>query len=50
MTSTDPPAAISRQLAHTPQGWLVGPFTQFRQRARMRAMVVLPVPRWPEKM
>ena len=28
----------------------VGPSTQFRQRARMRATVVLPVPRWPEKM
>ena len=50
ITSTEPPAAISLQLAHTPQGWLVGPFTQFRQRARMRATVVLPVPRWPEKM
>ena len=46
----DPPAAISRQLAHTPQGVAVGPLTQFRQRARIRATVVLPVPRWPEKM
>ena len=44
------PAAISRQLAHTPQGVAVGPWMQFRQRARMRATVVLPVPRWPEKM
>ena len=25
MTSTEPPAAISRQLAQTPQGWSVGP-------------------------
>ena len=32
------------------QGLVVGPFTQFRQRARMRATVVLPVPRCPEKM
>ena len=38
------------QLAHTPQGVGVGPLMQFRQRARMRATVVLPVPRWPEKM
>ena len=49
MTSTVPPAVISRQLAHTPQGVAVGPLTQFRQRARMRATVVLPVPRWPGK-
>jgi hypothetical protein len=44
------PAVISRQEEHTPQGVTVGPSTQFRQRARMRAIVVLPVPRWPEKM
>ena len=50
ITSTAPPAVISRQLAHTPQGVAVGPLMQFRQRARMRATVVLPVPRWPEKM
>ena len=50
MTSTVPPAVISLQLAHTPQGVAVGPWMQLRQRARMRAMVVLPVPRWPEKM
>jgi len=45
-----PPAVISLQLAHSPQGVAVGPWMQLRQRARMRAMVVLPVPRWPEKM
>src|SRR5205823_4603460 len=49
ITSTAPPAAISMQLAHTPQGWLVGPEMQFRHRARMRATVVFPVPRCPEK-
>ena len=27
----------------------MGPLTQFRQRAMMRATVVLPVPRWPER-
>ena len=43
-------AAISRQLAQTPQGVAVGPCMQLRQRAMMRATVVLPVPRWPEKM
>src|ERR1039458_6671303 len=37
ITSTDPPAAISLQLEHTPQGWFVGPLTQFRQRATPRA-------------
>ena len=42
MTSTESPAAISRQLAHAPQGVAVGPSAQFRQRARMRATVVLP--------
>jgi hypothetical protein len=44
------PAAISVQLAHTPQGVMVGPWMQFRHRAMMRATVVFPVPRWPEKM
>ena len=33
---------------HTPQGVSVGPSTQLRQRARMRALVVLPQPRGPE--
>ena len=50
ITSTAEPAAISRQLAHLPHGVIVGPASQFRQRAKMRATVVLPVPRWPEKM
>src|ERR1017187_542139 len=50
MTSTVPPEVISLQLAHSPHGVAVGPWMQFRQRARMRATVVFPVPRWPEKM
>ena len=33
--------------AQTPQGSAVGPFTQFSARARIRAVVVLPDPRWP---
>jgi len=41
--------AISTQLAQTPQGLSVGPFSQFRHNATMRAVVVFPVPRWPEK-
>src|SRR6266545_1021389 len=41
ITSTVPPAVISRQLAHSPQGAAVGPLMQLRQRARMRAIVVL---------
>src|SRR5436305_12069572 len=50
MTFMPPPLEASRQLAQTPQGWVVGPFTQLTQRARIGATVVLPVPRWPEKM
>src|SRR5512133_1039421 len=50
ITSTVPPALISLQLAHSPHGVAVGPCTHFRQRPMMRAMVVLPVPRCPEKM
>ena len=48
ITSTAPPSAISLQLAQTPHGVVVGPWTQLRQRATMRATVVLPVPRCPE--
>src|SRR3989338_4257300 len=33
----------------TPQGSGVGPFSQFKERAMMRAVVVLPVPRIPVK-
>jgi hypothetical protein len=50
-TSSDPPPPrpSSTQLSHVPQGVSVGPCAQFRQRARMRADVVLPHPRGPEK-
>src|SRR2546429_7973760 len=43
------PAAISTQGPQTPQGSGVGPFSQFKARARMRAEVVLPHPRGPVK-
>src|SRR3954468_4553971 len=51
MTSIEPgpPRARSVHDRHTPQGSSVGPFSQFRQRARIRALVVLPQPRGPEK-
>ena len=38
---------ISVQGGQLPQGWSVGPFSQFRQRAISRARVVLPTPRGP---
>src|SRR5690606_38223188 len=42
------PLAKSTQLAQVPQGTGVGPCSQFKQRAKMRADVVLPQPRGPE--
>ena len=48
ITSNDIPAPISRQLTQARQGVGVGPFSQLRAFARMRAMVVLPTPRMPE--
>ena len=47
MTSSDVAAAIDTQLSHWPQGSIVGPFTQFRQAARIFAIEVFPVPREP---
>ncbi len=44
-----PPRARSRQESHSPHGVAVGPCAQFRQRARMRALVVLPQPRGPRE-
>ena len=41
--------AISRHDTHSSQGVGVGPFTQFSDLARMRAVVVLPQPRGPVK-
>jgi hypothetical protein len=49
ITSRLEPLAISTQLGQTPQGLAVGPFSQFRERARIRAALVLPQPRDPEK-
>src|SRR5262252_6414153 len=43
-------ASISVHEAHLPHGSAVGPFSQFNAFARMRAAVVLPTPRAPEKM
>ena len=48
-TSMSRPCAISMHASHAPQGSAVGPFSQFSARARMRAVVVLPTPRGPEK-
>ena len=50
MTSSEVPAAISLHESHTQQGSGVGPFTQFSAFARIRAAVVFPTPRAPEKM
>ena len=46
-TSMSRPSATSRHTSHSPHGSAVGPSTQFRARARMRAVVVLPTPRGP---
>ena len=40
-------AAMVRQGSHSPQGSSVGPFTQLRDRARIFAIEVFPVPREP---
>ena len=50
ITSIDVPAAIALHESQTPQGSGAGPFTQFNALARMRAAVVFPTPRAPEKM
>src|SRR5262245_33895822 len=47
-TSMSRPCAISTHASQTPHGSAVGPCTQLRPRARMRAVVVLPTPRGPE--
>ena len=49
-TSTELPAAISVHEGHFPQGATVGPWAQFSALARIRAVVVFPTPRAPEKM
>jgi len=47
--STKRPESISMQAEHFPHGREVMPVSQFRHFARMRASVVLPTPRVPEK-
>src|SRR3712207_2180057 len=47
ITSSDVALAIERQESQRPQGSTVGPCSQFRQAARILAMLVLPVPREP---
>jgi hypothetical protein len=42
------PRLISRQLEQRPQGVTVGPFSQFRDRARILAALVFPQPLGPE--
>jgi len=41
--------SAARQGSQTPQGVAVGPSAQLSARARMRAVLVLPVPRTPAK-
>ena len=49
ITSSDVPSATATQLSHTPHGSPSAPrFVQFIAFARMRAVVVFPVPRGPE--
>ena len=47
-TSMDLPAAISWQDGQVLSGVIVGPFSQLRPLARIRAVVVFPTPRGPE--
>ena len=49
ITSIDEPAAIEVHASHVPHGSSVGPLTQLRERARIFAIEVLPVPREPTK-
>ena len=48
-TSIEFPEAISRHETHSRHGLPVTPVAQFKPFAKMRAVVVLPVPRTPEK-
>src|SRR5947208_15623754 len=47
MTSIEVALAIDTHDSQTPHGVVVGPFSQFRQAARILAIEVLPVPREP---
>ena len=48
-TSRSLPRVMPSQEAHVPQGSGVGPFAQLSALAKIRAVVVLPVPRGPMK-
>src|SRR5437867_10632264 len=48
-TSMDRPAEISSQAGHRLHGVIVGPSAQLRLLAKIRAVVVFPTPRGPEK-
>jgi hypothetical protein len=47
--STSEPSSAARQRSQVPHGSLAGPFSQFRALAKIRAVVVLPVPRGQQK-
>src|SRR6266699_3810936 len=47
ITSSDAALWIAMHDGHLPHGSVVGPFSQFRQAARIFAIEVLPVPREP---
>ena len=47
ITSSEVALAIATHESQTPHGSTVGPCSQFRQAARILAMLVLPVPREP---
>src|ERR687890_1586228 len=47
ITSSEVALAIETHPSQTPHGFTVGPFTQFRDAARIFAIDVLPVPREP---
>src|ERR1019366_2746485 len=49
ITSSEVAPAIDRHDSHVPHGSTVGPCSQFKQAARILAMLVLPVPREPTK-
>jgi hypothetical protein len=48
-TSMSLPAAMDRQMSQVRHGDAVGPVSQLRALARIRAIVVLPTPRTPVK-
>jgi hypothetical protein len=49
VTSIDEPSATAIHEGHLPQGPVIGPSTQFKAFANMRAVEVFPTPLGPEK-